>query len=88
MGFVLAVGLAAVGVWLVVTGTSQKSLRLGALAALWGLLLGTFAMYGSRRGAAPAVTEAPAPESAGQSTEVAVRAALELETLSYALVNR
>jgi len=49
-GFVCAVALGGVGVWLIVVGNTDKTIRLGVLAGLWGLLLGTFAMFGSRRG--------------------------------------
>jgi hypothetical protein len=49
LGLVVAVGLSAVGVWLVVTSTSQKGIRLGALAGLWGLLIGAFVAFGARR---------------------------------------
>ncbi len=47
--FAVAVALGAVAVWLIVTGTDTKTTRLGMLAGLWGLLLGTFALLGSRR---------------------------------------
>lgn len=60
-GFVVAVGLGAVGVWLIVTSDTQKSMRLGVLAGLWGLLLGTFVMFGARRSHEAAVPE-PEPE--------------------------
>jgi len=62
LGFALALGLGAVGVWLIVTGDSQKAVRLGALGSLWGLLLGSFVMFGSRRhhDAAPGTDLMPA----------------------------
>jgi len=49
-GFALAVALGAVAVWLIVTSTTQKRLELGVLAGLWGLLLGAFCAFGTRRG--------------------------------------
>ncbi len=49
IGFGLAVALGAVAVWLIVTSMTQKRLELGVLAGLWGLLLGAFSMFGSRR---------------------------------------
>jgi hypothetical protein len=54
-GFALALLLGAVGLWLVVTGQSQRAVRLGALASLWALLIGTFVMFGSRRSGGTAV---------------------------------
>lgn len=50
-GFAVAVALGAVAVWLIVTSTTQKRLELGVLAGLWGLLIGAFCLFGSRRGA-------------------------------------
>ncbi|MGH8862563.1 MAG: DUF6779 domain-containing protein, partial [Jatrophihabitantaceae bacterium] len=47
-GFVAAVILGAIAVWLIVTSSSQKNIRIGVLTGLWGLLLGTYAMFGSR----------------------------------------
>jgi hypothetical protein len=49
-GFAIAVALGAVAVWLIVTSTTQKRLELGVLAGLWGLLLGAFCAFGTRRG--------------------------------------
>jgi len=49
IGFALAVALGAVAIWLIVTSSSQKHLQLGVLAGLWGLLIGAFSMFGSRR---------------------------------------
>ena len=56
-GFICAVALGGVGVWLIVVGNTDKTIRLGVLAGLWGLLLGTFAMFGSRRGAHPPASD-------------------------------
>jgi hypothetical protein len=47
--FVLAVALGALSAWLLVTSSSTRDLRLGMLAGLWGLLIGCFALFGSRR---------------------------------------
>ena len=49
--FAAAIALGAVAVWLIVTSTTQKRIELGILAGLWGLLLGAFSMFGSRRSA-------------------------------------
>jgi hypothetical protein len=82
VGFVIAVALGAVGVWLIVTSGSQKSMRLGVLAGLWGLLLGTFTMFGSRRGhevVLPAQPEPPQPASTelSRADEAAAQRAYE-----------
>lgn len=50
VGLVVAVGLAGVAAWLIVTGTdSPRRVQVGVLAGLWGALLGAFAMFGPRR---------------------------------------
>jgi hypothetical protein len=48
-GFVLALGLGGLAVWLIVTSTSQKRIEIGILAGLWGLLLGAYSVFGSRQ---------------------------------------
>jgi len=40
IGLALAIGLGAVGLWLIVTSTAQKRTELGALAEFWALLIG------------------------------------------------
>jgi hypothetical protein len=71
-GFAVAVALGVLGVWLIVTGHSQRSIRLGALASLWALLLGTFVMFGSRRAGGPdAPVEQHEDDTRGRSTELA-----------------
>ena len=67
-GFAVAVALGALGVWLIVTGNTQRSIRIGALSSLWALLLGTFVMFGSRRLVEP--VGLPAHEDDAPSTEL------------------
>jgi hypothetical protein len=52
VGLAVAIALSAVGLWLMITTTDTKVGRLGMLAVLWGLLIGAFAMFGSRRSTA------------------------------------
>lgn len=66
-GFALAVALGAVAVWLIVTSTTQKRLELGVLAGLWGLLLGAFCAFGTRRGQRDELS------TAGSGQELALR---------------
>ena len=47
-GFTVAVALGAVAIWLIVTSTSQKRIEIGILAGLWGLLLGSYVVFGGR----------------------------------------
>jgi hypothetical protein len=70
-GFVLAVALGVVAIWLIVTSTEQKRIEIGVLAGLWGLLLGAFAMFGVRR--------AHAAEPAQPGAELALRESAEIE---------
>jgi len=79
VGFVLAVALGAVGIWLIVTSTEHKRIEIGVLAGLWGLLLGTFAMFGVRR---------PHQEPATPGTELALRQSAELERAADAAARR
>ena len=58
-GFLLAAALGIVGVWLIVTGDNSKTIRIGAISAFWGLLLGTYAMFGARLPNARSVPETP-----------------------------
>jgi hypothetical protein len=71
IGFALAVALGALGVWLIVTGQSQRAIRLGALASLWALLIGTFVMFGGRRVADEPVDDQTEADEAVGSTELA-----------------
>lgn len=48
LAFLAAVALGVVGVWMIVTGQSTKAIRVGAIASFWALLLGAFAVLGSR----------------------------------------
>jgi len=72
IGFGIAVALGAVAVWLIVTSSSLKSMRIGALAGFWGLLLGAYSVFGSRH-AHPAAAE----QQSGQQLAVRENAALE-----------
>lgn len=49
IGFALAIVLGGAAVWLIVTSTTQKRIEIGVLTGLWGLLLGAYSMFGSRR---------------------------------------
>lgn len=50
IGLVIAVALAGVAAWLIVTGAeSPRRVQLGVLAGLWGALLGAFTLFGARR---------------------------------------
>jgi hypothetical protein len=52
IGLTIAVALAGVAAWLVVTGNeSPRRVQLGVLAGLWSALLAGFALYGARRSA-------------------------------------
>ena len=62
LGFAAAVALGAVGVWLIVTATSQKWTELGVLAGLWGLLIGAFAAFGPRHTAPADAAAEPAEQ--------------------------
>ncbi|MGI8881336.1 MAG: DUF6779 domain-containing protein, partial [Jatrophihabitans sp.] len=76
VGIVVAVGLSVVAVWMLVFGTEVKTIQLGVLAGLWGLLLGGFSVYGSRRSHA---FESTAPGIPAGEVEVRRHYELELE---------
>lgn len=82
-GFVLAAALGVIGVWLIATGDA-KTERIGAIAAFWGLLLGAFAMLGSRP---PTPAAAPAPP-APPARELDLRQVGELERAAVAAARR
>lgn len=96
LGFAAAVALGAVGVWLIVTATSQKWTELGVLAGLWGLLIGAFAAFGPRHTAPaeqPAVAEARTAEierfdDAAQRREYEARLELMLRREIQAAMSR
>lgn len=46
--FGIALALGVVGIWMIVTGGSPKGIRIGVIASFWALLLGAFAVLGSR----------------------------------------
>ncbi|MGI8677494.1 MAG: DUF6779 domain-containing protein [Jatrophihabitans sp.] len=73
IGFAAAIVLGAVAVWLIVTSTTQKRIEIGVLTGLWGLLLGAYSMFGTRR---HLNDSEPQPRPSG---EVALRDSDELE---------
>ncbi|MEO6885573.1 MAG: DUF6779 domain-containing protein, partial [Jatrophihabitantaceae bacterium] len=74
LGFGVAVALGAISVWLIVTSDSLKTIRIGALAGFWGLLVGGFSVFG-RHGSATAVPDARS--SFGQGLDVRSNGAVE-----------
>jgi hypothetical protein len=82
VGLALAIALGAIGVWLVATGDTPKRIQLGVLAGFWGLLIGAFAMFGSRRPAAAAEAEQP---GAAPMSSMAPGAAVELRSTATGL---
>jgi hypothetical protein len=55
IAFGIAVVSGAVAIWLIVTSQDQKRLEIGILLGLWGLLLGAFAVFGSKSREQPPV---------------------------------
>jgi hypothetical protein len=90
LGFVLAAGLGVVGVWLIVTGNDSKVVRIGAISAFWGLLLGTYAMFGARppARAEPLPVPPQAPPAPPPSRELDVRQLGEIERAAVAAARR
>ncbi|TAM92401.1 MAG: hypothetical protein EPN43_02485 [Jatrophihabitans sp.] len=78
-GFVLAVALGAVGVWMIVTAGSRQWTVIGSLAGFWGVLLGAFAVFGPGPHEAPRAAAAPGPGTALERAGSAVERA-EYET--------
>ena len=66
VGFVLAIALGILSVWLIVTSDSVKWMRVGALAGFWGLLVGGFAIFGRH-------LQHPAGTAAMSASELALR---------------
>ena len=91
-GFVAAVVLGALAVWLIVTSESKKSLEIGILTGLWGLLLGTYAVFGSRvpvRDPQPPLAPAPPPPpTPPPARELDVRTIGEIERAAVAAARR
>ncbi|WP_375480325.1 hypothetical protein [uncultured Jatrophihabitans sp.] len=85
---VLAIGLGAVGVWLIVNGNTQAKLRLGALAGAWSVLMGAFAVMGRNRGdavgAAARAGALPSVEAARESVALELRRRMDLERVQDA----
>ena len=94
-GFVVAVALGAVGIWLIVAGNSTQRVEVGVLTGLWGLLLGTIC---ARRAVlaespleppAPAQPHAAAPvEELREQTALAVREVVEVERADVTAARR
>jgi hypothetical protein len=94
--FIAAIALAVIGVWMIVTGNSTKSVRVGAIASFWALLLGAFAVLGSRvpsRDAerftgpvAPVASQPPPPPP--HNAEVDVRHVGDVERATVAAARR
>lgn len=83
IGFVVAVLLGGVGVWLIVTGgNSTQRIEIGVLTGLWGLLLG--AICGRRL----VLAEAPPKPAEGGSTELAVPGSSDVERVATAAAQR
>ncbi len=81
-GFLLAAALGIVGVWLIVTGNDSKTVRVGAISGFWGLLFGTYAMFGTRL---PAIRTAPeTPPAPPPTRELDLRQVGELERAAVA----
>ncbi|MGN6605626.1 MAG: hypothetical protein ACTHMS_01260 [Jatrophihabitans sp.] len=69
-GVLLALGFGAAGAWLVVTGKELRWVRLGALAELWAVLIGAFALFGARHHAPAAVIPTAPSDSSASDDEV------------------
>jgi hypothetical protein len=103
IGFVVAVALGAVGIWLIVTGGSTQRVEIGVLTGLWGLLLGAICgrrmvlpessdTVASRHPAQASNAEAALSDSGADpradGAEVAVRGAAPVDRLADAEARR
>jgi hypothetical protein len=96
--FIAAIALAVFGIWMIVTGNSTKSVRVGAIASFWALLLGAFAVLGSRvpsrdperftEPVAPVAQPPHPPPPPPHRGEVDLRHAGELERAAVAAARR
>jgi len=59
--FTAAAVLGVLAIWLVVTGTTQKSTTVGALLGFWAVLMAAFPVFGSRQPTARDLAEPLAP---------------------------
>jgi hypothetical protein len=86
IGLVLAIALAGLAAWLIVTGNaSARRVQLGVLAGLWGALLGAFSLFGARRAGHPG----GAPVERATSAELELRSArTQLERAEEAAARR
>lgn len=99
IGFGAAVVLGAIGIWLIVTGAgSPRRIEIGVLTGLWGLLLGAFCAFGSRRAASrddhhfdgpgPAAEFDAGAAVSEQRFELAVRKSRDIERAEQAAERR
>lgn len=99
IGFGAAVVLGAIGIWLIVTGAdSPRRIEIGVLTGLWGLLLGAFCAFGSRRAASRDDHHVDGPARAAESDagaavseerfELAVRKSRDIERAEQAAERR
>jgi hypothetical protein len=95
--FIAAIALAVVGIWMIVTGNSTKSVRVGAIASFWALLLGAFAVLGSRvpgrdtdrsTGPVAPVPHDPSPPPPPRRGEVDLRHVGDIERAAVAAPRR
>jgi hypothetical protein len=87
IGFGLGVVLAGIGVWLIVTGNTQKRVELGALAGFWGLAVGALAVPAGRRWTSPHDDPVPGVPAPGAAVEMRTATA-ELERAQEAAARR
>jgi hypothetical protein len=81
VGFVLAIALGIVSIWLIVIDDSAKMKTVGALVGFWGLLLGAFSIFGR-------YLQHPAGTAAMSASELAVRGPSALERPEDATARR
>ncbi len=86
IGFAVAVVLGAIAIWMIVTGTDQKGIKIGFLAGLWGVLLGAYSMFGSRRQGDDAGSRTEVPVL--PSSDVELRSSGEVERIAEAAARR
>jgi hypothetical protein len=82
VGFIAAIVLGILSVWLIVTGNSTKDVRIGALAGFWGLLIGGFAIFGRHLqqpvGSSSGVVDLRAASALDRPEDAAARMEFEL----------
>lgn len=86
VGFVVALALGGVALWLIVTGgDSARRVQIGVLLGLWGVLLGAYVVFSSRNEHA-SVT--PRAEDTAPGAALELRRAFELERAEDAAARR